>query len=136
MGAAQQDAVRRFLEVVEHWSDADAMATLVADDIVYDPWMPSWERKGRAAFLEEIQRQQGHAKVLGIDIRAIASTDRHVFTERVDRFEMAGKEVMLHINAVFEVNDDGKVCAWREYFDGVDLAQSLGIPYDQLAALK
>jgi limonene-1,2-epoxide hydrolase len=98
--------------------------------------MPSWERKGRAAFLAEIERQQGHAKVLGIEILAMASTDHHVFAERVDRFEMAGKDIALHINSVFEVNGDGRVCAWREYFDGVDLAQRLDIPYDHLAALK
>jgi limonene-1,2-epoxide hydrolase len=36
------------------------------------------------------------------------------------------KRITLRINAVFEVVD-GKIAAWREYYDRVDLARQLGI---------
>jgi limonene-1,2-epoxide hydrolase len=39
-----------------------------------------------------------------------------VFTERVDRFVMGGKKIELPVAGVFEVRD-GKIAAWRDYFD-------------------
>ena len=39
-----------------------------------------------------------------------------VFTERVDRFQMGDKKVELPVAGVFEVRD-GKIAAWRDYFD-------------------
>ncbi len=39
-----------------------------------------------------------------------------MFTERVDRFEMAGKKVELPVADVFEI-ENGKIKAWRDYFD-------------------
>jgi len=39
-----------------------------------------------------------------------------VFTERVDHFTVAGKEVALPVAGVFEVRD-GKIASWRDYFD-------------------
>ena len=39
-----------------------------------------------------------------------------VFTERVDRFRIAGKTVELPVAGVFEIRD-GRIAAWRDYFD-------------------
>jgi limonene-1,2-epoxide hydrolase len=39
-----------------------------------------------------------------------------VLTERIDTFEMGGKDVVLPVMGVFEVRD-GKIAAWRDYFD-------------------
>ncbi len=39
-----------------------------------------------------------------------------VFTERVNRFEMAGKKVELTVAGVFEI-ENGKIKAWRDYFN-------------------
>ena len=39
---------------------------------------------------------------------------------------MLGKRVTVHVNAIFEV-EDGKIAAWREYYDSVALAKQLGI---------
>ena len=46
----------------------------------------------------------------------IAEAGNVVFTERVDRFEMAGKKIELPVAGVFEI-EDGKINAWRNYFD-------------------
>ena len=50
------------------------------------------------------------------DVLAIASRGNVVFTERVDHLTVAGKEVALPVAGVFEVRD-GKIAAWRDYFD-------------------
>lgn len=50
-----------------------------------------------------------------------------VVTERVDRFTIpGGKRVTNHLVAVFEVDDEGSIVSWREYWDTVALAASMG----------
>jgi limonene-1,2-epoxide hydrolase len=39
-----------------------------------------------------------------------------VFTERVDRMSIGGNKVAVPVAGVFEVRD-GKIAAWRDYFD-------------------
>ena len=53
---------------------------------------------------------------------AIASNGRTVFTERVDVVQIGRRPITFHINGIFEVRD-GKVSAWREYFDTTDPAR-------------
>ena len=60
------------------------------------------------------------------EVLNIASNDGVVFTERTAVFEMGDKRVTLRLNAVFEVVE-GKIAAWREYYDSVDLARQLGV---------
>lgn len=48
-----------------------------------------------------------------------------VFTERVDNFVTNGTTIEHHLVAVFELNDDGKITAWREYFDTKDIDRQL-----------
>ena len=40
-----------------------------------------------------------------------------VFNERIDTFDNEGKEVAAPVAGVFELNDAGKISAWRDYFD-------------------
>jgi limonene-1,2-epoxide hydrolase len=40
-----------------------------------------------------------------------------VMNERVDAFITAAKTIELPVMGVFEVTDDGKISAWRDYFD-------------------
>ena len=46
-----------------------------------------------------------------------ASNGNVVFNERVDSFEAEGKKISLPVTGVFETTDDGKIKAWRDYFD-------------------
>ena len=40
-----------------------------------------------------------------------------VLTERIDSFFFPGNTIALPVMGTFEVNDDGKITAWRDYFD-------------------
>ena len=53
---------------------------------------------------------------LEFEIRHLASRGPVVFTERVDRMRMGGKDIALPVAGVFEIRD-GKIAAWRDYFD-------------------
>jgi limonene-1,2-epoxide hydrolase len=50
------------------------------------------------------------------EITHLATRGNIVFTERVDRMTMGGKRIALPCAGVFEIRD-GKIAAWRDYFD-------------------
>ena len=47
---------------------------------------------------------------------AVPDPEPIAFVERLDRFSVGGKPVELPIAGVFEIRD-GKIAAWRDYFD-------------------
>lgn len=47
---------------------------------------------------------------------------RVVFTERVDRFEYAGKpDLVVPACGVFELDEEGAILRWHDYFDSAGL---------------
>ena len=42
--------------------------------------------------------------------------------ERVDTIVMADREVVLPVCGIFELTPDGKIAAWRDYFDAAQFA--------------
>jgi limonene-1,2-epoxide hydrolase len=130
VGAEQEQVVLAFLRCTEgREQDVDGLVALMAEDIVWQINVPAWmPRVGLAASRAEIERQNTMSTGIlsGSEVVNIVSNDRVVFTERVDVFEMGTKRIALRINGVFEVTG-GKVSAWREYYDSVDLARQLGV---------
>ena len=47
-----------------------------------------------------------------------------IMNERTDRFRIGGKWVEIRVMGVFELRD-GKIQAWRDYFDMAQFQQSL-----------
>jgi limonene-1,2-epoxide hydrolase len=67
------------------------------------------------------------ATALELQLRNIAETNNGVvFLERVDVFTYKGKEGALPVVAVLDIAD-GKVTAWREYYDRAALLREMGI---------
>jgi limonene-1,2-epoxide hydrolase len=52
-----------------------------------------------------------------IEVLCTVSSGGIVFDERVDSFELNGKWVSLPVVGVFEMSPNGKISAWRDYFD-------------------
>jgi limonene-1,2-epoxide hydrolase len=48
---------------------------------------------------------------------AIAANGSTVLTERIDTFFFPDNSIALPVMGTFEVNADGKISAWRDYFD-------------------
>jgi len=130
MGKEQERVVMEFLGHGHgREQDVDRMTALMADDIVWQINVPSWKpRVGRETARKELLRQNTMSTggLPGSEVRNIVSNDRLVFTERTDVFEVGDKRITLHVNAVLEVVE-GKIAAWREYYDSVDLARQLGL---------
>ncbi len=114
MNTTPEQLVRDFCAA---WSrrDIDELLGYLADDAVYHN-MPMAPVVGHAAIRAVFEFFVRPAETIDWEVRHIASTGNVVFTERLDRFNIAGKPVELPIAGVFEVHD-GKITAWRDYFD-------------------
>jgi len=66
------------------------------------------------------------AESIEFDVLHLAATGNIVHTERVDRFVIGGRKVALPVAGVFEVRD-GKITAWRDYFDMQDFMKQSGM---------
>ena len=111
----RSQVVRRFIAA---WSDADprALADYFTDDA------PVWNDaaqtvRGRDALFEHFKTQLSVITDCDIEITSIATEGNMVFTERIDRMKVTGVPIELPVAGVFEVDDAGKLAAWRDYFD-------------------
>ena len=103
----------------------DAMA-LVAPDCVYHN-IPLDPIRGADAMRQTLA---GFGEMLGsieFDIRNQMAAGNVVMNERVDYFNVPGKpRYGLPVAGVFEVKD-GKIVAWRDYWDRKQFADGTGI---------
>ncbi len=115
--AAENDAdmvVRDFCDAfVAH--DAELLRPFLADDVVYHniPMDPVVGVDAAVAFLAGFLAM---CDKLEFDIRHLAVSGDAVLTERVDTFTMGPVVAALPVMGTFEVRQ-GKICAWRDYFD-------------------
>ena len=49
-----------------------------------------------------------------------------MLTERTDWFVMKGKKRAIRVMGTFELNDDGKIQRWRDYFDSAEFVREFG----------
>ena len=122
------EVVRRFCSA---WSDGMAAADLAAfftDDAVYHN-MPLAPVTGRENIADNIDSyiRPGPPGIEGIAFRIvnIVADGPVVMTERVDTFTLSDKSFGLPIMGIFEIRD-GKINAWRDYFDMNQFIREMG----------
>ena len=108
------------------WSrrDVDDILAWFTPDAVYHN-MPIAPVRGHAEIRGILEMFVPPASKIDFEIVAIASRGNVVFTERVDRFVVGDKEIAIPVAGVFEVHD-GKIGAWRDYFDMAYYQRQLG----------
>ena len=108
------EVVRNFCAA---WDARDQQRILGAftEDGVYHN-MPLEPATGKAAIAALLGVILAPASDVKFEIRHIAAAGDVVLTERIDRFVIGGKTVELPVMGAFEVRD-GKIAAWRDYFD-------------------
>jgi len=116
-----EEIVRRFCEAVTE-IDVEKLLGFFSDDAVYHN-IPIDPVQGREAIAAMLGQFLGPATKAEFEITAIASSGRTVMTERIDRFEIGGKPIVLRVMGAFEITPGGEIGAWRDYFD---LAQFTG----------
>jgi limonene-1,2-epoxide hydrolase len=73
--------------------------------------------RGRDAIAATLRGFLDPSTEAGFEVLAIAAVGGKVLTERVDRFTIDGKQIALPVMGAFEVDAQGKISAWRDYFD-------------------
>jgi limonene-1,2-epoxide hydrolase len=113
------ELVRRFCavwETVDVHGDLKTVLDFFTDDAVYHniPVAPVVGKDGIKAVLDSFS---GGVDRMEFRVLNISADGPNVLTERVDVFTLSdGRAIELPVMGTFEVTD-GKIGAWRDYFD-------------------
>ena len=104
--------------------DLDTILSFVSDDVFYDN-VPIGDMTGKAAMRAFLAPMVGGNGPVEFEIHRQAATGNVVFNERTDKMVMKGKDIAIAVTGVFEVNEDGLITFWRDYFDNGMFMQQL-----------
>lgn len=109
------ETVNAFITALTDKRFDDALA-MVADDVEYDN-VPMGKNIGPDAMREVLVPMMSGCEEVDWPVHREAATGNIVMNERTDRFKLPFGWVEVQVCGVFEVNEDGKITLWRDYFD-------------------
>ncbi len=95
--------------------DPEVLRAFFSDDVIYHN-IPMEPADGIEATMGVINMFVGMCDALEFEVHHLASDGSTVLTERTDTFTINGKTAPLPVMGAFHVAD-GKITAWRDYFD-------------------
>ena len=100
------------------WSrrDVDELLSFFTDDAVYHN-IPIDPVTGKDMIKTTIAGFTAGVDKIEFRVHNVAADGNVVMTERTDVFYAGPKTIELPVMGTFEVTDDGKISAWRDYFD-------------------
>ena len=110
-----ETVIRRFLACFPP-SDLDDVLGFFSDDAVYADG-PRGVHIGIQAIRAELQSFLAMAPDTTMKIKNLAASGGTIFAERVDYCEINGNRVGFECVGVFDVNPDGRITRWRDYYD-------------------
>lgn len=96
--------------------DLDRIMDFFTDDAVYVNVPIDPPNEGKEAVRKAIEGFLGMAEKVEFRVHRQLAGDGVVMNERTDRFLVNGRWAEAPVMGVFEVRD-GKIAAWRDYFD-------------------
>ena len=114
MNTRNETVVRDFCTAFARKNLEELLNFFTADAVYHN--IPLEPVHGRDAIRNTFETFVAPADKVEFEILHMASADDVVFNERIDRFVIAGKQVALPVAGVFVIRD-GKIAAWRDYFD-------------------
>jgi len=140
MGQKQENIIREFLDAwgdETHRPDVAKIVSMFAPDGQWTLYVPNGPViRGREALRAEIERQLTYVSWTCCGLVQILSDDRRVVTERADQFCKNGRVVSHQLMAIYELDADGLITDWREYFDLFDVARQSGSDPARLSGLE
>jgi limonene-1,2-epoxide hydrolase len=107
--------VRDFCNAFARQDLAELLDYFAADAVYHNiPLPPAEGRAAIEATLGQFLDPSGEAE---FRIRHLAVAGSAVLTERVDVLTIGGKRIEIPVMGTFEVDAQGKIAAWRDYFD-------------------
>ena len=120
-----ETVVREFCEAVARRDVKELVGFFTADAVYHN--IPIDPVTGPEAIEAMLGQFLGPATTsAAFEVRALSSSGSTVLTERLDRFTINGKEIALPVMGAFEVSADGKIAAWRDYFDMAQFTKQMG----------
>jgi limonene-1,2-epoxide hydrolase len=124
MTASPESVVRRFLAAWEH-PTAEGLASFFRADGVYVDG-PRGEYHGIDAIKAEFEKQLAMGfDGVPIEVKLLVADGPIVMAERVDRFTLGGKTFAMDTVGVFEVDGDGGIKRFRDYYDQKSIADQV-----------
>ena len=108
------------LRMIDAWRrlDLDEAVSYLADDAVFLPEAKAEPVRGRSAIGKLWAYYMGLFASYACDVHNILMSDRLVFVERTEHVaRVDGQKLVLPVAAVFELDESGKIIAWRDYWD-------------------
>jgi limonene-1,2-epoxide hydrolase len=96
--------------------DLDGACELVSDDLEYDN-VPVGKNHGPEGLKSFLALMTGDVAEVQFVVRRQVAAGSTVMNERTDRFRIGEAWIDLPVAGVFEVDADGKISLWRDYFD-------------------
>lgn len=107
--------VNEFIRLVVSM-DLDGACELVRADVEYDN-VPMGKNVGPDGIKSFLQPMVDGLDEVQFVVHRQTATGNVVMNERTDRFRLGENWLELPVAGVFEVDGDGKISLWRDYFD-------------------
>ena len=115
MSESAETVVRKYLAAWKR-SDLDELVSFISDDAVFTDG-PRGVHHGIDAIRAELGTMVKVVPSTSVDIKKLVASGGTVMVERVDNFKLGGKPFDLEVAAVFDVDDNGRIKRWRDYYD-------------------
>ena len=115
MSESAETVVRNYLAAWKR-SDLDELVSFISDDAVFTDG-PRGVHHGIDAIRAELGTMVKVVPSTSVDIKKLVASGGTVMVERVDSFKLGGKPFDLEVAAVFDVDDNGRIKRWRDYYD-------------------
>lgn len=124
-------------QMIDAWNTRNwpQVYDLFAQDGVLQSMMLAEPTVGREAIAKRIGALAKDISKIELRIRHIGVVDGVVFIERVDDFVYRGNHGAVPVVGVVEV-EQGRVKAWREYYDRAQMIEAMGLQQDFDAAQR
>ncbi|MEM6545712.1 MAG: limonene-1,2-epoxide hydrolase family protein [Pseudomonadota bacterium] len=117
------EIIERFFEAWAQY-DPEEILSYLAEDIEWTD-VPLTTVNGIAAVREKLAAFSD-IKAAAFEAHHTAANGNVVLSERTDWFDIGGKRRTIRVMGVFELNDDGKITRWRDYFDSAEFYREFG----------
>lgn len=115
MSQSAEAIVREFFSAYER-GDLQKTMDFFSPEAVYTDG-PRGVYRGVEAIRAALEPMMTVAPTVSRNVKSVASGDTTVMIERVDRFQRDSRSVEYEIAAAVELDADGRIKRWRDYYD-------------------
>jgi len=109
------EVVGEFIDLVTS-GELESAVKLVTDECEYDN-VPMGKVFGPQAIVEFLRMMDGVCDEVEFVVHRQVVSGRVVMNERTDRFRRGDVWIDLPVVGVWEIDADGRIALWRDYFD-------------------